>query len=206
MSNKSINKPKVLEQEAAKRREDPRLTQTRDLVLTAAVKLLVEDGLSAVTVGAVHQRTGVARTTIYRHWPTQTDLVLAALDRLTVPARTVIVTEDFETDLRELLTLLKKRMEKRRVRELASATLALAMESAEHAPVARRFLDGLLQPIRERIRIETKRAAIDARKAERLFDRVVAPLLFRHVMMLGTIQRKQIDDVVRHAVAELRKK
>lgn len=203
MSPKNVKKTRALGPKRGGEREDPRLAQTRDIVLSSAVNLLLREGLGGVTAARVHQSTGVARTTIYRHWPTQTDLVLSTLDRLTVPGHILDVTDDFEADLRELLKRLKKRMAKRRVRELASATLALAMESPDHARLARKFLDGLLRPIRERISIETAHAEMDARQAERLYDRVVAPFVFRHVMMLGAIQQEQIDDVVRHAVAEL---
>ncbi len=186
------------------RGEDPRLAQTREIVLTGAVALLVEEGLRKITVARLHKRTGVARTTIYRHWPTRTALLLATLDRITVPAQAIEATDDFASDLRALLVQLKLRMEARPVREMVSATLAMSMEEPDHAEVARRFLEGMLAPIRARIEHEASRSGLEPNRLQRLHDRVVGPILFRHVMMLDALDAAQIEEVVEHAVASLR--
>ncbi|HEX2576282.1 MAG TPA: TetR/AcrR family transcriptional regulator [Aquihabitans sp.] len=59
--------------------EDPRISRTRRAVLDAAVELLVEGGADAVTIDAVVARSKVAKSTIYRHWDTRDDVLLAAL-------------------------------------------------------------------------------------------------------------------------------
>jgi len=51
------------------RPEDPRLAATREQALDAALELLQTHGLRAVTHGAVSKATGIARSTLYRHWP-----------------------------------------------------------------------------------------------------------------------------------------
>ncbi|MGQ7297532.1 TetR/AcrR family transcriptional regulator [Quadrisphaera sp. KR29] len=60
--------------------DDPRVVRSRAAVVAGAAELLLEDGPGAVTVDAVVQRTGVARSTIYRHFPTSTDVLRAAVD------------------------------------------------------------------------------------------------------------------------------
>lgn len=60
--------------------EDPRVVRSRAAVVAGAAELLLADGPGAVTVDAVVQRTGVARSTIYRHFPTSTDVLRAAVD------------------------------------------------------------------------------------------------------------------------------
>ena len=47
---------------------DPRVRRSRDAVLAASVALFVSGGPRAVTVDAVSEASGVAKTTIYRHW------------------------------------------------------------------------------------------------------------------------------------------
>jgi len=64
--------------------EDPRITRSRRTVLQAAVDVLAEQGYGAFTVDAVARRSGVARSTIYRHWRRREDLVGDALDTLNV--------------------------------------------------------------------------------------------------------------------------
>ncbi len=49
--------------------EDPRIIATRNLALDAAQNILQEEGVLAVTHGAVSKATGISRSTLYRHWP-----------------------------------------------------------------------------------------------------------------------------------------
>ena len=49
------------------------------LILSTTLDLLTERDYVAVTVDAVAARTGKAKTTLYRRWPTKEDLVVAAI-------------------------------------------------------------------------------------------------------------------------------
>lgn len=60
--------------------DDPRAQRSRAAVVRGAAELLLSDGPGGVTVDAVVQRTGVARSTIYRHFPTSADVLRAAVD------------------------------------------------------------------------------------------------------------------------------
>ena len=57
---------------------DPRRVRSRQRLLDAAVTLLNSGGVEAVTVEAVTRLSRVARTTLYRHFESSTDLVAAA--------------------------------------------------------------------------------------------------------------------------------
>ena len=59
--------------------EDPRIARTRERVLRSATDLLVEGGPWAVTVDAVVTRSGVAKSTIYRHWESRDELLVEIL-------------------------------------------------------------------------------------------------------------------------------
>ena len=60
------------------RSEDPRLEATRSHALEAALNILQEEGVLAVTHAAVSSRTGISRSTLYRHWPRLGELRNAA--------------------------------------------------------------------------------------------------------------------------------
>lgn len=80
-----LEKVKLVKKKQAvkKRREaDERVERSKKLVLTAAYDLLTEVGLSGVSVDEVARRCGVAKATIYRHWPSRTSLVLDACRQL----------------------------------------------------------------------------------------------------------------------------
>ncbi|MEB3983172.1 TetR/AcrR family transcriptional regulator [Mycobacterium sp. 663a-19] len=53
----------------------------RERILSAAYELFSRRGIRAVGTEEVIERAGVARATLYRHFPTKNDLVLAVLQR-----------------------------------------------------------------------------------------------------------------------------
>lgn len=61
---------------------DPRRARSRGKLLDAAADLLVSGGATAVTVEAVTRISGVARTTLYRNFPSTDSLIAAAFQRL----------------------------------------------------------------------------------------------------------------------------
>jgi AcrR family transcriptional regulator len=54
----------------------PRSDIARRKVIAAVTDIMVERGAGGVTIDAVAARSGVAKTTIYRHWPDRAALVL----------------------------------------------------------------------------------------------------------------------------------
>lgn len=63
-------------------RVDPRVQRSRSTVIGATLELVGERGIGGITVDAVAERSGVAKTTIYRQWPDGRSLVLAAFQTL----------------------------------------------------------------------------------------------------------------------------
>lgn len=59
---------------------DARVERSQRVIREAAIAELADAGWGAFTIGAVAARTGVARSTIYRHWPDKRALVLDALE------------------------------------------------------------------------------------------------------------------------------
>ena len=70
---------------------DPRTVRSRSAVLDATVELMVERGVHAVSVDAIVERSGVAKTTVYRHWPTREALIKAAWTSV-IPPETIAAT------------------------------------------------------------------------------------------------------------------
>jgi AcrR family transcriptional regulator len=58
----------------------PRREGADESILLAARALLDDVGYSAFNIDVIAERTGIAKTTIYRRWPTKGTLVAAALD------------------------------------------------------------------------------------------------------------------------------
>ena len=58
----------------------PACARSRAAVVRAATDLLVEGGPSAVTIDAIVARSGVAKSTIYRHWASRDDVLLDVIE------------------------------------------------------------------------------------------------------------------------------
>lgn len=65
--------------------EDPRIRHTRERALAAAEELFVTDGVDGVTYDGISARTGIARSTLYRHWENRDALLGDLLSSLHVP-------------------------------------------------------------------------------------------------------------------------
>jgi AcrR family transcriptional regulator len=74
---------------------DPRVSRSRAAVIRAATDLLVDGGPNAVTVDAIVHRSGVAKSTIYRHWDSR-DAILVSVIESCAPA---IPMPDPDTDV-----------------------------------------------------------------------------------------------------------
>ena len=57
-------------------------TEVRDKILTTATDLFYKQGIRAVGVDLVVEKAGVAKTSLYRHFGTKDDLVVAFLQRM----------------------------------------------------------------------------------------------------------------------------
>ena len=79
---------------------DPRIARSRAKVLDAATALLVESGPRGVTVDAVCDRSGVAKSTLYRHWESREDLLVEVLKCNIPEVRDVDLVDGFEPALR----------------------------------------------------------------------------------------------------------
>jgi AcrR family transcriptional regulator len=124
----------------------PRSEQARRAILTAALELVRDDGYRAATIDSVARRAGVARTTIYRWWPSIAALlvdVLLELGMVTAPP-----PPPGGDPLRAI------RLEMRRIAavttELTGRLYSALVGEAQHDPLIRaELLERLVIPRRE---------------------------------------------------------
>jgi AcrR family transcriptional regulator len=105
-------------------------------VLAVAAELLAEVGYRALSIELVVQRSGVARSTIYRHWKNRAELAIAAFDAALGPSPT---PPDTGT-LREDLLIVYKRFPTILARSIWGAVMTSIIEASKNDPL----FDGLL--------------------------------------------------------------
>ena len=84
---------------AATADQDPRVARSRARMVAAATDLMVESGPRGVTVDAVAERSGVAKSTLYRHWSSVHELLLDVMRANIPPAAAVDLDHGFEAAL-----------------------------------------------------------------------------------------------------------
>lgn len=146
-------------------------SDTRVVVLTAALELLLTEGGPALTPQRLHQATGVSRSTIYRHWPTPTD-VLAALIEVAPSARRT-PSGDPVRDAHAEVDALADRVRDKPVAAFLQALVAMAATDPTAVALRQRYVEDLVAPFRRALDgAQLGRAAIDDAVAA-----IVSPLL-----------------------------
>lgn len=84
---------------------DQRVVRSKAAVLNSTVELLLERGYGGTSVDEISRRSGVAKTTLYRHWPTRTDLLRDACSTIGTP-----LDRPDAADLKDALTVVMKNL------------------------------------------------------------------------------------------------
>ena len=116
-------------------RPDPRIAQTRALVLDAALQELAEAGYGAFAIESVAARSGVAKSTIYRHWRGRLDLISDAFETLHQQGRPDLATGS----ARERLARIVSHVAETVATAPFSGCLPALIEAAERHPELRAF-------------------------------------------------------------------
>jgi AcrR family transcriptional regulator len=118
---------------------DPRTERSRRRVLDAAIDLFVEGGVTAVTIEAVANRSGAARTTIYRQWANRDELLVDVLRSFSFALE--LPSADLPSDerLRLVVRQIAATMAQSRWQRALPAIFEVAQHHRELAPVVAAF-------------------------------------------------------------------
>ena len=119
------------------------INRTRTAVLDATSTLLVGSGYSSITIEKIAAESGVARSTIYRHWDNLAEIVLDAVQQLLGPVGSLPDTGVLRDDLLQLHAVL--------TRALTTGTWGKIVRGIVEAAMADQlFADVLQQAIADR--------------------------------------------------------
>ena len=165
-------------------RRGPR-TDTVETVFTWAFRLLIAEGAHAITANRLHKETGIARTTIYRHWPEPSDLLDAMLERATGDQHLGAFVGEVRSDLATAVDDLIWRCNERPVRPLFGALVEHGRRDPDRGDIAAEYVAGILKWIRRAIEdgIERGELAGSTEDVDRLVTEVSGPLLVEHVLL-----------------------
>jgi AcrR family transcriptional regulator len=115
---------------------DPRIRRTRGTVLTAALQVLANRGFAEFSMEAVAEASQVAKSTIYRHWPSKLALLRDALEELNQQPRAELGAGSARERVERLLGHLASTL----AGSVLSACIPALIEAAERHPEVAGFL------------------------------------------------------------------
>jgi len=183
---------------------NPQVQRTQSLMLDAARTLLAEHGPEAVTHLRIAETAGVARATVYRHWPDRAaillDLLRSGADlHLTPPGEDLTITERVTAALTSFATALNGDGGRTLAAMIGLAewdedVFAALEQMTAFGPM---FLHGLLTTS-----IETGELEAHTDPAL-LVDRLIGPLYFRRLLYHDHITDDYIDRLVTSTLTPL---
>ncbi len=156
------------------------------MVRQAALEELGDVGYGAFTIESVAARSGVAKSTIYRHWPGKLPLIADALETLNEQPNPTSGAEA-EGDPRERVEQLVRHLAEVFVDSTLSACIPALIEAAERDPDVRQFhhrynrqrRQVLVDAIAEGVATGEFRPELDPEIAA---IALVGPIIYRRVM------------------------
>ena len=174
----------------------PRGDEPRTAILAAAYALLEEEGLAGFTIEGVAVRSGAAKTTIYRWWPSREALAVATFLATTGPLvdfpRTGSAADDIRAQMRRLASVYRGKTG-RIVRDLIAA-------GHGDPGAAAAFAEGYVKPRREAAR-KVLRRGIEAGEfhaeldLEAAIDALYGPLFYRLLVGPGPLDQAWTERV-----------
>lgn len=165
-------------------------------MLTTAFELLSDSGVSGFTIDEVASRSGVAKTTIYRHWPSREALVLEAASRISAEVDAPD-TGTLAGDVTQILTNLGHLLGTARWSSVVPSIVDVAERDPGFAAVHGEIQRGHAAPLREVLARAVRRgdlpAAIDA---SHLVSALIGPLYYRRWFTREPIDEAFVDQLV----------
>ncbi len=179
---------------------DDRVRRSKERVLRVASELLGESGVGGVSIDEVARRSGVAKTTIYRHWPTRADLVTDTCSQLSA-SQDVPDTGTLAGDVRALLLNVAELLRTARWSSVMPSIIDAAERDPNLAAVHSRIQRGHADPLREVITRAMRRGDLPATTDPAvLIAGLLGPLFYRRWFSREPLDEQFVESVVTRAI------
>lgn len=156
----------------------PQIRRTRKAVLDATAALLIEGGLAVTTIDAIRDRSGVSKTTIYKHWPNRVCVAVDAFaERLAIDTSlpdTGTARGDFVQQVRSVSAFYSS--------PLGRVFVALLANAAEDEPTTEWLTTRLFESRQHAIQVLWNKAAARGEVRRDISPDLAMDLLFGPVM------------------------
>jgi AcrR family transcriptional regulator len=180
---------------------DRRIQRSKASVLAETYKLLTEGGIGGVSVDEVSRRSGVSKTTIYRHWPSRSALLLDACSKLGVP-QTIPDTGSLQGDISVIAEALAKELRSAAWPAILPSIIDAAERDPELAQLHAMLHASLMVPFLTVAKRAKKRGELMPRQSPQEFvAAIVGPLFYRRWFSKEPIDDHFVKSLIRSVSA-----
>ena len=174
-----------------------RAARVRSAVLAATAELLDEVGYEATTYEEIASRAGVHKTTVYRRWPSKSELVADALDLHSEQRVPVPDTGSLKGDLAALAAAVAANISSPGGARRSTSIVAAAAHSEELADTVHRFMSRRLVLTELVVARAIERGDLPVGTSPRLvIEALVGPIWFRLLLTGEPIDDQFVDPLV----------
>lgn len=175
---------------------DRRVERTREVVLDTTFKLMTKAGIGGVSIDEVSRTSGVAKTTIYRHWPSRSSLLMDACSRLR-PKVDAPDTGSLKGDITALATRLAGQLQSARWTAILPSIIDAAERDAHIAQFYARLQASFTEPYRIVLERAQRRGELPAKQdVATLVACIVGPLFYRRWYSHEVIDERFVNSVL----------
>jgi AcrR family transcriptional regulator len=181
---------------------DGRVRRSRERVLTTTFELLSESGVGGFTVDEVARRSGVAKTTIYRHWPTREALVIDACSQISAEQEAPD-TGSLESDVTAILANIAHLLSTARWSSVLPSIIDIAERDPEFADIHSRIQHGHAAPLRKVLDRAAGRGELTtAADRSTMIAALLGPLFYRRWFSREPIDDQFIKTIARNVISD----
>jgi len=175
---------------------DKRVERSKASVLAETYRQLTQSGLSGVSIDEVSRASGVSKTTIYRHWPSRSALLIDACSRLG-GAYPPPDTGTVRADLHALLTNLAEQLQTAAWASVYPSIIDAAERDREIAALQCGLHKSFMGPFHAVVERAKDRGEVQRdRPAADVIAAVVGPLFYRRWFSKEPIKAEFVDAII----------
>ena len=180
--------------------QDKRVERSKAAVLAETYRQLTQSGISGVSIDDVARNSGVAKTTIYRHWPSRSALLIDACSRMG-RAQAVPDEGDLQHDLQALTATVAEQLRTAAWPSVLPSIIDAAQRDPDIAAMYSAMHEGNMAPFHAIVKRAKERGEIPADShAADVIAAALGPLFYRRWFSNEAIDDRFIDAVVNSAV------
>ena len=182
-------------------KSDQRAERSKAVVLAETYRQLSQSGLANVSIDEISRASGVSKTTIYRHWPSRSALLIDACSRLGGTAD-VPDTGSFRGDLHALLSGLAEQLQTASWSAVVPSIVDAAERDSDVLAMQTGWHSNLMKPFGAVMERAKARGQISAdADPQGVIATTVGALFYRRWFSHEAIDDKFLDAIVSAAVA-----